>query len=97
MKFILYMEILLLGFIWRLSSMLATSLMESERPKYQYSSSTNRFYKQVLVRKPVLKDTLVFLVKAHLKLVLGYSSKISYCKVDFCNVHVKLHQVSIEI
>jgi len=44
-----------------------------------------------------LKDALVFLVEAHLKLVLDYSSKVGYCKVDFCNVRVKLHQISIEI
>jgi len=44
-----------------------------------------------------LKDTLVFLVEAYLKLVLGYSSKIEHCEVDFCNVCVKLHQVSVEI
>jgi len=44
-----------------------------------------------------LQNTLVFLVEAHLKLVLGYSSEIGHYKVDFCNVHVKLHQISVEI
>jgi len=44
-----------------------------------------------------LKDTLVFLVEVYLKPVLGYSSKIDYCEVDFCNVHVELHWVSVEI
>jgi len=44
-----------------------------------------------------LKDVLVFLVEVHLKLVLGYSSKVGHCKVDFHNVCVELCQVSIEI
>ena len=44
-----------------------------------------------------MQNTLVFLVKAHLKLFLGYSSEISYCKVDFCNVYIKLFQISTEI
>ena len=53
--------------------------------------------KQVSVREPVLQDALVFLVEIHLKLVLGYSSKIGHCKVDFYNIHIKLHQISVEI
>jgi len=53
--------------------------------------------KQVLVREPVLQNTLVFLVKTHLKPVLDYSSEISHCKVDFHNVHVKLYWISMEL
>ena len=44
-----------------------------------------------------MKNALVFLVKAYLKLVLGYSNKIGYCKVDFCNVYVELYQISMKI
>ena len=44
-----------------------------------------------------MKDTLVFLVEAHLKPVLGYSSKIGHYKVDFCNVYVELYQISVEV
>ena len=53
--------------------------------------------KQVLVREPVLQDTLVFLVEVYLKLVLGYSSEINHYKVYFCNICVKLHWISMEI
>ena len=44
-----------------------------------------------------MKNALVFLVEAHLKLVLGYSSKVGYYKVDFCNIYVKLHRVYTEV
>jgi len=44
-----------------------------------------------------LQDVLVFLVEAHLKLVLSYSCEIGHYKVDFYNVYVELHQISIEI
>ena len=44
-----------------------------------------------------MQDVLVFLVKAYLKLVLGYFSEISHCKVDFHNVCVELYQISMEI
>ena len=44
-----------------------------------------------------MQDVLVFLVKAYLKPVLGYSSKIGHCKVDFCNVCVELSQISTEV
>jgi len=44
-----------------------------------------------------LQDVFVFLVEAYLKPVLGDSSKIDYYKVDFHNVYVKLHQISMEI
>jgi len=44
-----------------------------------------------------LQNALVFLVEAHLKPVLGYSSEISHCEVDFHNVHVELYQISAEI
>ena len=53
--------------------------------------------KKVLIGEPVLQDILVFLVEAYLKPVLGYSSKVGYYKVDFCNVCVKLHKVGMEI
>ena len=51
----------------------------------------------ILVGEPVLKDALVFLVEAHLKPVLGYSSKVGYCEVDFHNVHIKLCWINMEI
>ena len=44
-----------------------------------------------------MQDTLVFLVEAYLKPVLDYFSEIGHCKVDFCNVHVKLCWISTEI
>jgi len=44
-----------------------------------------------------LQNTLVFLVEAYLKPVLGYSSEIGYCEVDFCNVYVELHWISTKI
>jgi len=53
--------------------------------------------KQVPVREPILQNALVFLVEPHLKLVLGYSSEISHCEVDFHNVHVELYWISMEI
>jgi len=53
--------------------------------------------KQVPVREPVLQDALVFLVEPYLKPVLDYFSEISYCEVDFHNVHVKLYWISMEI
>ena len=59
--------------------------------------STWLINKQVSVGELVLQSTLVFLVEAHLKPVLGYSSEIDHCEVDFYNVHVELHWVSIEI
>ena len=49
------------------------------------------------IRELVLQDVLVFLVEAHLKLVLGNFHKISYCEVDFHNVYVKLHGIGVEI
>jgi len=51
----------------------------------------------VPVGEPVLKDALVFLVEAHLKPVLGYSREVGHYEVDFRNVCVKLHQISMEI
>ena len=53
--------------------------------------------KQVPVGELVLQNTLVFLVEVYLKLVLGYSSEIGHCEVDFHNVHVKLCWISAEI
>jgi len=44
-----------------------------------------------------LQDALVFLVEAHLKPVLGYFHEIGHCKVDFFNVYIKLHWISMEI
>ena len=44
-----------------------------------------------------MQDALVFLVEAYLKLVLGYSSKVGYCEVDFYNVHIELCRVGTEI
>ena len=37
------------------------------------------------------------MVEAHFKPVLGYSSEVGHCKVDFYNVCIELHQVSVEI
>ena len=42
-------------------------------------------------------NILVFLVKAYLKLVLGYFSEISHYKVDFHNVHIELYKISTEV
>jgi len=44
-----------------------------------------------------LKDALVFLVEAYLKPVLGYSSKVGHCEVDFRNVYVELRWISVEV
>jgi len=44
-----------------------------------------------------LQDALVFLVKAYLKPILSDSSEIGYCKINFCNVHVKLCRISVEV
>ena len=44
-----------------------------------------------------MQDALVLLIEIHLKLVLGYSSKIGHCEVNFYNIHIKLHQISVEI
>ena len=44
-----------------------------------------------------MQNALVFLVKAHLKLVLGYSSEIGHYKVDFYNVHIELCWINTEI
>ena len=44
-----------------------------------------------------MQNILVFLVEAYLKLVLGYSSEIGHCKVDFCNVCIKLYEISVEV
>jgi len=53
--------------------------------------------KLVLIREPVLKDTLIFLVKAYLKLVLGNSQKINYCKVYLWNVYIELYRIFMEV
>ena len=44
-----------------------------------------------------MQNALVLLVEAYFKLVLGYSSEIGHCKVNFCNIYVKLHEIGIEI
>jgi len=44
-----------------------------------------------------LQDALIFLVEVHLKPVLGYSSEIGYCKVNFYNVHVELYRIGAEV
>jgi len=44
-----------------------------------------------------LQDALVFLVEAYLKPVLGCTSEISHCEVDFYNVLVELHWINMEI
>jgi len=38
--------------------------------------------KLVLIKMPVLENTLIFLVKAYLKLVLGSSKEIGHCKIN---------------
>jgi len=53
----------------------------------------NYIDKQVPIKELVLKDTLVFLVETYLKPVLGYSSEIGHCKIDFHNIYVKLHWI----
>jgi len=44
-----------------------------------------------------LQDALVFLVKAYFKPVLSNFSKIGHCKINFCNVHVKLCEISMKV
>jgi len=44
-----------------------------------------------------LQNALVFLIEAYFKPVLDNSSEIGYCKINFCNIYVKLHRISIEI
>ena len=44
-----------------------------------------------------MQNALVFLVEAYFKSVLGYSSEISYCNVDFRNVYIELCWISTEI
>ena len=53
--------------------------------------------KLVSIIKPVLKDVLIFLVEAYLKPVLGNPRKIGYCRINFCNIYIKLYRVSVEI
>jgi len=63
MKSILWTEILLLGFIQRLFSILVISPTGLERPKF--------VNKPFPILEPVLNNILVFLVEADLKPVLG--------------------------
>ena len=44
-----------------------------------------------------MKNILVLLVKTHFKPVLNDSREIGHCKVDLCNVHIKLHNVCVKI
>jgi len=53
--------------------------------------------KAVPIRKPILKNTLVFLVMAYFKLILGNSREIDYCKVNFCNIYIKLYEICAKI
>ena len=53
--------------------------------------------KATLVLEPVIEDSLFFLVKLYLKLVLCYISEINYYKVDFCNIGCELYWVGIEV
>jgi len=46
--------------------------------------------KHIPVREPVLQDV-------HLKPGLGYFSKISHYEVDFHNVYIELHWISMKI
>jgi len=63
------------------------------RPRIDESSERD-FIKVILTKD---QGRRVFLVEAHLKPVLGYSSKVGHCEVDFHNVRVELHQISVEI
>ena len=47
--------------------------------------------KVILVLKPVIEDSLLFLVEFYLKPVLGYTSEIGYCKVDIYNIRDELY------
>jgi len=49
------------------------------------------------VLEPVVKNLLFFLIKFYLKSVLDYTSKIGYCKVDFCNIGGELCWVGMEV
>ena len=42
--------------------------------------------KAVSIRKLVLKDILIFLIKAYLKLVMNNFREVNHCKVDLYNV-----------
>jgi len=53
--------------------------------------------KVILVLKPVIEDSLLFLVEFYLKPVLGYTSEIGYCKVDLYNIRDELYWVSTEV
>ena len=53
--------------------------------------------KATSVLKPVMEDSLFFLVKFYLKLVLCFTSEIYYCKVDFYNVRYELCQIGMEV
>ena len=43
----------------------------------------------------MVATTLIFLVEAYLKPVLGHSSEISYCKINFHNV--ELYEINTEV
>ena len=53
--------------------------------------------KTVSIRKSVLKDILIFLVKTYLKLVLDNLREIGYHKVDLCNIYIELHEICVKI
>jgi len=53
--------------------------------------------KVVLIKKPILKDVLIFLGKTYLKIALDNSRKIGYCKVNLCDVCIELYRICVKI
>lgn len=53
--------------------------------------------KLISIREPVLKDTLIFLVKTYLKPVLDNFQKINHYEFYLCNIHIELYRVCIEV
>ena len=45
--------------------------------------------------KLVLEDTLIFLIEVYLKIVLDNFQKIYHCKVNLCNIYIKLYKICI--
>jgi len=50
--------------------------------------------KAVPIKELVLKNTLIFLIKAYLKLVLDNLKEVGHCKINFCDIGIKLHSIS---
>ena len=44
-----------------------------------------------------MKDILVLLVETHFKPVLDDSREIDHCKVDLCNVNIRLYNICMKI